>query len=473
MNRSATNDPGSVRPRRFARAFGLGLVVWLAGLLAGWSAPAAAVADRPPNLLLIVSDDHAWTDYGFMGHPTLRTPNLDRLARESLVFPRGYVPASLCSPSLASLITGRYPHQHRVVCNDPPRPPGMAAADYYRSAAFREDRERLAGFLEERPTLPGRLQSRGYLSFQSGKWWQGHFSRGGFTHGMTTGDPETGGRHGDAGLRIGRQTLQPIYDFVDDAGRQGRPWLVWYAPMMPHDPHTPPDRFLARYLGLTESPAEARYWGMVEWFDDTCGQLLDFLALRGLASNTVVAYVTDNGWITDPTTGRFAPRSKQSPYDGGLRTPILLRWPGRIAPRQESRPVSSIDLMPTLLRIAGAPPVPDLPGVDLLDRPAVRRRSAVFGACFTHDGVDLDRPASGLRWRWVVAGDWKLILPAPWNEPGDRPRLYRIADDPLEIRDLAGSNPDRVRRLGQTLDAWWMPEPAEAERAGNHAPDRR
>lgn len=435
------------------------LCLCLAALLSFlvYDTQARPAAGRPPNILLIISDDHAWTDYGFMGHSEIRTPNLDRLASQALTFPRGYVPASLCCPSLASIITGRYPNQHRVVCNDPPRPAGLEARAFYASDAFRAGREKLSSFLERIPTLPAVLRERGYVSLQTGKWWQNHFSRGGFTHGMTVGDETTGGRHGDAGLDIGRRTLQPIYDFVDQAQRDSKPWLVWYAPMMPHDPHTPPERFLARHRSLTNSLPVARYRAMVEWFDETCGQLLDFLDRRGLADDTIVAYVTDNGWITDPQSGRYAPRSKQSPYDGGLRTPILIRWPGRIRPRIDHHAVSSVDLMPTLLRLAGAS-IPDgLPGVDLLDQRAVRRRPAVPGACFTHDAVDLDRPSAGLRWRWIVAGDWKLILPNPAQEPGAAPELYRIRDDPFEAENRAAAEPRRVARLRRQLDEWWTP----------------
>ncbi len=411
------------------------------------------VDTRLPNILLIVSDDQAWTDYGFMGHPVLRTPNLDRLASRSLCFTRGYVPSSLCCPSLASLITGRFPHQHAVVCNDPPRPAGMPAADFHRSEAFRSGRARLSSFLEQIPTLPRLLQDHGYLSFQSGKWWQNDFAKGGFTHGMTRGD-----RHGDAGLEIGRVTLKPIEEFVAAAEQAGRPWLVWYAPMLPHDPHTPPDRFLARHRDTTPSLPVARYHAMVEWFDETCGQLLGFLEQRGSDRRTIVVYLADNGWITDPKTGRYAPRSKQSPYDGGVRTPILVGWPGHIEPRRDDvHPVSSLDVLPTLLRLIGATIPSDLSGQDLLDRRAVRRRNAVLGECFTHDAVDLDRPESGLRWRWIVDGSWKLIVPAPWNEPGGRVELYRVGSDPMELKDLADRELGRVRRLRRKLDAGWNP----------------
>lgn len=413
----------------------------LAGLLAA-----------PPNLLLLISDDQAWTDYGFMGHPHIRTPRLDRLAGESLLFPHGYVPSSLCCPSLASIITGRYPHQHGVVCNDPPRPPGMSAKDFYSSPQFLAGRERMASFMEAVPTLPRLLKDRGYVSFQAGKWWQNHFTRGGFTHGMTQ-----GGRHGDDGLKIGRETLRPVTDFMDEAQHNGKPWLVWYAPMMPHDPHTPPERLLAKYRGLTNSLPVAKYWAMVEWFDETCGQLLDHLEQRGLATNTIVAYVTDNGWITHPETGRYAPRSKQSPYDGGLRTPIMIRWPGQVSPGRNDQPVSSLDLMPTLLKAAGVTAPEGLPGINLLDRAAVAGRDAVFGECFTHDGVNLDRPSSGLRWRWVVSDGWKLIVPYPPNEPDGRSELFHLTEDPFETLDLAAKEPARLKQLQQRLDQWWNP----------------
>src|SRR5688500_12346026 len=129
--------------------------------------PARAADARPPNVVLIVSDDHAWTDYGFMGHAHIRTPNLDRLAAQSLVFRRGYVPSSLCCPSLASLITGRYPHQHKITSNDPPIPPGVSQAEFQRSAAFRDGREAMCRHLDAVPTLPRLLAANGYRSLQT------------------------------------------------------------------------------------------------------------------------------------------------------------------------------------------------------------------------------------------------------------------------------------------------------------------
>lgn len=427
-------------------------------VLAFFAIASIRAADTPPNVVVIISDDQAWGDYSFMGHPHIQTPHLDRLARESLTFRRGYVPASLCCPSLASIVTGKYPHQHKVTSNDPPFPPGkekMPMGKLVSDPEFQALRATMNSFMDATPTLPRLLTAHGYLTFQSGKWWQGNFKHGGFTHGMTRGEEGGGGRHGDAGLDIGRKTMQPIYDFIAEARKEAKPFFVWYAPMMPHDPHTPPERLLAKYRDKTPSEHVAKYWAMVEWFDATCGDLLGYLDREGLAQNTIVTYVTDNGWIQDPEKPRFAPRSKQSQYDGGLRTPIMVRWPGHVPPRMSDTVVSSLDLLPTLLAACKIPAPDGLSGVNLLDDAAVAARKAVFGECFTHTSKDLQTPAASLRWRWVIADDWKLIVPAPQNEPEAVVELYDLKDDPNEEHNLAKDQPERVEKMRATLDAWW------------------
>jgi len=399
---------------------------------------------------MIVSDDQHWGDFSFLGHPHIQTPHLDKLAAQSLTFTRGYVPSSLCCPSLASMISGLYPHQHKVTSNDPPLVPGMKGAAFQKSAAFLDGRETMSKFIEAVPTLPRELAKQGYLSFQSGKWWQKHYSRGGFTHGMTQ-----GGRHGDVGLDIGRKTMQPIYDFIATARKDSKPFFVWYAPMMPHDPHTPPPRILDKYKDQTPSLPVAKYWAMVDWFDETCGQLLAHLDQQGLAENTIVVFVVDNGWITDPVTGRYAEKSKQSQYDGGLRTPIMIRWPGHVKPQRSPHLAISLDFMPTLLTAAGVRLPGGLPGINLLDAQAVAARKALYGECFTHNFVDFQNPAASLRWRWVIEGDWKLIVPHQRNQPQDLVELYQLAQDPHETKNLAGANQPQVEHLTRMLTAWW------------------
>ena len=421
------------------------------------TAPAHA-AGRPPNVVMIIGDDQGWTDYSFMGHPQVRTPHLDRLASQGLTLRRGYVCTSLCSPSLASMLTGLYPHQHKITSNDPPPPAGAAPRDPANDPAYRARRRELISNFERVPTLPRMLAEKGYVSFQAGKWWGGNYRTGGFTDGMSHGDPARGGRHGDEGLEIGRKTMQPVFDFMTAARGKDAPFFLWYAPMLPHQPHDPPARLLDRYRDKTPSLPVAKYWAMCEWFDETCGQLLGFLDDQGLADDTLVVFLADNGWIQDPGADRFAPKSKRSPYDGGLRTPIVLRWPGKIRPRDSGLRAISIDLAPTILAAAGLKPSPEMPGVNLLEDSALAARPAIFGEVFTHDAVDLRRPATSLCDRWAIAGDRKLILPSPRNVPDGAAELYDLASDPFETRNLAGREAPEVARLTGLLDAWWTPE---------------
>jgi len=402
---------------------------WVVGWLVGWGLGTATLA-APPNVVLIISDDQAWTDFGFMGHPVIKTPCLDRLARESLVFPHGYVPSSLCRPSLASIITGLLPHQHKITSNDPPRLTGPDDR-----ARYLADRRAMIEHIDQVPTLPRMLAKRGYVSFQSGKWWEGNYRRGGFTEGMTHGDPQRGGRHGDQGLAIGRSGMEPIARFIASAG--DRPFFIWYAPFMPHAPHTPPERYLAKYRDKTPSIHVARYDAMCEWFDATCGELIDLIERAGQSDRTLVLLVVDNGWIQRPDSPRYAARSKRSPYEGGIRTPILVHWPGHVRPDIMERPVSSIDLAPTILDACGLDAsAAKLPGVNLLDTAAVRARRSIEGECFTHNAIDIEHPAKNLLYRWTIEWPWKRIIPDPVNLPDRHPERYHLGSDPYEKHNL-------------------------------------
>jgi arylsulfatase A-like enzyme/outer membrane protein assembly factor BamB len=446
-----------------------------------------ALAAEParPNVVLILSDDQHWRDYAFLGHQQLRTPALDRLAAESLVFTRGYVPSSLCCPSLASLITGHYPHEHLITGNDPPEQPGVPRRSPAGRKLFEQGREEMNLRLERWPTLPKLLGAHGYKSLQTGKWWQGHYSRGGFDEGMTKGS-----RHGDEGLDIGRKTMQPVYDFIGRCREAEQPFFVWYAPMLPHDPHDPGKELVSHYQTKTDSVHVARYWGNVERFDQTVGELVGYLDDNDLSENTLVVYVCDNGWITDTQRGSFAGKSKLSPYDGGLRTPIMLRQPGRIPSGRSKALASSLDLLPTILASCKVPAPEGLPGVDLLDAKAVAARKQLFGACYQHTLADLDEPGRNLLWRWTVkdvpSGEtWKLIEPVTHGLPGrhmvppyearridsvsqerfeaGETELFNVAVDPDEKENLSAAHPDVVKALRADLDHWWKPRaPAAA-----------
>ena len=460
MMRRMVAKESLIRRTRVSTRLAVLVAVVASGVCSGAVSRAGGPAPRCRNVVLVISDDQHWGDYGFMGHPHLRTPHLDRLARESLVFPRGYVPASLCCPSLASIITGRYPHEHGIVGNDPPERAGLPKDSPAARALFEAGREAMVRRLEKWPTLPQVLARRGFASLQTGKWWQGHYSRGGFTAGMTRGD-----RHGDHGLAIGRDTMQPIYDFIATCRAADEPFFVWYAPMLPHDPHDPPAELIDHYTPVADSIHVARYWANVERFDRSVGALLDHLDRERLSGETMVVYLTDNGWIQDPGSPRYAPRSKQSPYDGGLRTPIMLRQPGAIASGTNGSLAAAIDIAPTVLAACDVRAPVGLPGIDLLDPRAVADRKQIFGECHAHTIVDLERPAAGLRWRWTIRDRWKLVLPTAaaatgpgvGSDGGIAAELFDVVADPDERRDLAAEFPTLVRELTRSVDAWWDP----------------
>ena len=443
----------------------LSLLCLIAGLLRG--------AEPPPNIVFIISDDHAWTDYGFMGHPLIETPHLDRLAGRSAVFERGYVPTALCRPALATFATGLYTHQHKTSGNDPALLPPISSPDGKKNQQppeYQQLREKLISHIDAHPTLPKLLATRGYISHQSGKWWEGSYQRGGFTQGMTRGFPQPGGRHGDDGLKIGREGMGPVLGFIDQAVAEKKPFFVWYAPFLPHTPHTPPERLFTKYKNKgVKSDFVARYYAMVEWFDETCGQLLDHLDSKGLSNNTLVVYVGDNGWIQRDESEGFAPRSKQSPNEGGVRQPTLFSWPGVIkSGRRGDQLCSSIDIFPTVLAAAGVAAPANVPGLNLL--PVLRSgrptsREAVFGETFAHDVADIDDPQASLLYRWVIEGKWKLLLTYDgalsdryaWASPREekRPQLFDLFADPHENRNLASSHPEVVARLVRRLEQWW------------------
>ena len=431
-------------------------------LLAGVLAPRSLSAAERPNIVMIISDDQAWTDYGFLGHPQIRTPHLDRLARESVVFERGYVPTALCRPSLMSMITGRYAHQHGVTGNDPS--PKYAQPD---SKAYQAQRAELIANIDRFDTVPDLLGAEGYVSHQSGKWWEGNFRRGGFTAGMTRGFPQPGGRHGDDGLTIGRQGMQPVTDFLDQAVEGQKPFFLWYAPFLPHSPHNPPQRLLAHYESLGLPATVAKYYAMCEWFDETCGQLIEHLEARGVRDNTLIVYVTDNGWIQSPDKNGYAPRSKQTPYEGGVRTPIMFSWPARLKPAERPELVTSLDLAPTMLAAAGAKIPADLPGLNLLpemEHGEPIERDTIFGEGFANDIADIHNPEASLLYRWCIQDRWKLLLTydgevnryaSSHPREEQRPQLFDLLADPHEETNLAGENPEIVEKLAAAIDRWY------------------
>ena len=430
--------------------------------------------ESTPNVVLIISDDHGWPDYGFMGHGAVRTPALDRLASQSMVYTRGYVPTPLCRPSLATIATGLYPHQHGITGNDPPDEEGVRRRSPERRAAMEAVFARNQNVMEL-------LARSGYVSHQSGKWWEGNPLDHGFAAAMTHGDVTRRGRHGDDGLVIGREGMEPIFEFIHSRSAYSEsaedpPFFVWYAPFLPHTPHNPPERLVEQYREQGREEPVAKYLAMVEWLDETVGELLEFLDQRELSENTIILYVADNGWLQSPApSAQRMTRAKLSPYELGVRTPIMIRWPGSVDPgRDDETLVSSIDLVPTILSAVGIDSPSELPGIDLRDRAALASRGRVFGATFAHTSVDIEDPVANLKYRTVVRADgWKLIEPytpnrditllyggrtAPWMQLYQE--LFQVIDDPQESSNLAESEPALVQELRAELQGWWeVPQP--------------
>jgi arylsulfatase A-like enzyme len=436
----------------------LGIIAFLT------SAIAYAVTSQPsrPNIIFILSDDQAWTDYGFMGHETIKTPNLDKLAKQGLVFERGYVTAPLCRPSLASLVTGVSPTVHGIVANDADGNNNRAQKD----TAFRADFHKLPSFVKS-------LTASGYLTFQSGKWWEGSYRDGGFTHGMTHGEPKRGGRHGDVGLKIGRTGMKPVTDFIDHAVAEEKPFFIWYAPFLPHTPHNPPADLLKKYTAEDRPKDVAKYYAMCEWFDQTCGELIGYLDQKKLTENTVIIYTCDNGWAAtstradDPTQKLwegYAQRSKSSPFENGILTPMMVNWPGKIKPLKANELAHSIDIFPTIAAITGIESPKNLPGINLLDQKARQQRTTVFGVCHSVYNMTLGNPDDTLQYLWCIDGDWKLMIRHHgsdttkyrnlhvWDK--EPIRLYHLSEDPHEKKNLAETNPEKINALRKKIEMW-------------------
>lgn len=425
-----------------------------------------AAEDRRPNVILILSDDQAWADYGFMGHADIRTPHLDTLAERSLVFEHGYVTSPLCRPSLASMVTGLYPFQHGVTGNDVDGRNDRAALDVPLRKSF-----------HRHPSVIRTLTENGYLTHQSGKWWEGSSKDGGFTHGMTHGDPNRGGRHGDVGLKIGREGLEPVTEFIDLAVAEQKPFFVWYAPFLPHAPHNPPKRLLEKYARDGRAADVAKYYAMCEWFDETCGTLLDHIDDTGIRENTIVIYICDNGWAAKSTNADdpnqeqwkgFALRSKGSPYENGIRTPIMISWPGQISPQRVDDFAQAIDLFPTIAAATGIEVAAELPGIDLLDAAVRRDRKRVFGVTHAIHNMTVGNPGDTLQYLWCVEKRWKLLVRYHGEDTTNYKnvhewdtaavRLYDLEADPSEQDDLAEKHPEVVQRLKGEIAAWYSTE---------------
>lgn len=415
------------------------VLVGLAVLVLSSSAPAA---DRP-NIVLIISDDHGWPYYGFTGSDVVQTPQLDRLATEGTTFPHTFNTSSRCRPSLRSILTGLYPHQFALRS-------GAIARAHRRNTGDR-------GYpIEQMATLPRLLAKAGYATFQAGKLWDGTHLQVGFEDGMTR-TAVVGPPSKDTAVTLGRETLEPVFSFL--RRKRDEPFFLWFAPQLPHVPHDAPEKYRVPYEKAGWSGQALDYFAMCTWSDEIIGRLLTFLDERGLRDDTLVVYLSDNGWehAKEGYPGNGGRNGKGSMHELGFRTPMIFRWPGHIPPaRQIDAPVSTVDLFPTLLHLAGAGSVPGRSGIDL--GPTLRgghapERTQIIGAQFVRQ--DRRRPRDLRSFEgdayYLRDEDWYYILYGGELRKGV---LFDKRTDPDEQTDVSHLHPERVRRYREDVLSW-------------------
>lgn len=276
--------------------------------------------------------------------------------------------------------------------------------------------------------------------------------------------------NGDAGLAIGRETMEPIETFLEDVG--DGPFFIWYAPFLPHLPHDSPKRFFDLY-DETIPEHDRAYYAACSQLDHTVGQLIEMVNHQSGSRETLFVFVVDNGFQPDPAQPmrdgfgfNYTRRSKRSPFEDGLRTPILFSLSGRSRSETHDLLCSSVDIVPTILdgcsveapdAISGRSLWPLVTGeVDQL------KSEPVFGAIYPGDASVLGHPSVDVAYRWIRDGQYKLIVPhvkngKVWGDYGNLIQLYNLDDDPDEKKNLATDQRLRqtVDRLQVTLDRWW------------------
>lgn len=430
---------------------------WVRILAACLVAAALPAQAGRPNILIILADDLGIGDVSAYRKADVRTPHIDRLAREGMRFTTLRANATVCSPTRAALLTGRYPDRVGV--------PGV----------IRTHPEDSWGWLNPRVrTLPELLKPAGYHTALIGKWHLGLASpntpneRGfEFFHGFL-GDMMDSytdhRRHGNNYLRRNQEPITPTGHATDlftawaidhlrqRAAQPGHPFFLLLAYTAPHFPIEPPEAWLAnvrdRAPGL--SPARARNVALVEHFDDGVGRVLSALDATGLSTNTVVFFTSDNGGSL-PHAQSNAPwrDGKQSHYEGGLRVPFLARWPGVIPAGTESDYAGlTFDVFPTALELAGLPIPPDLDAVSLL--PVLRRKAAPVGPRELY----FIRREGGSRYggnsyEALIRGPWKILRNTPYSPL----ELYHLKADPGETNNLAPVQGQILRELSAALQS--------------------
>ena len=403
------------------------------------------------------------------------------------MFEIGHTTANHCRPTLQSLISGLYPVQYEQRATaiadrrmaEEPIPDGVYT-DRERSVLHRQYE---TGAIEEFATLPRLLADKGYVSHQSGKWWEQSYEHGGFTEGMTgswsweqaaeLGDKWFFTFMGGQGMDIGRTTMAPVTEFIAD--NADRPFFVWYGPALPHVPLNPPDRFY-KYFESREDLSESAklYYANIAWFDWGVGELIDSLRRERVLDNTLIIYINDNGWEQDAATeyaenhvtfANGGPRGKGSFFETAFRTPIIFYWKGKIrALRDAETLASAIDVMPTVLDYAGIDVPETLPGYSLRavieGGDLAEPRDYFVGKLTQHragtnfrgepDTSTEDHMGAALSGYYRRDARWHFV----WLPDDGETALYDLENDPGQTRDASAANGALVERFKADIEAW-------------------
>jgi arylsulfatase A-like enzyme len=252
-----------------------------------------------------------------------------------------------------------------------------------------------------------------------------------------------------------------------------KPFFLWYAPFLPHTPHNPPARLLEKYTAKDRPMDVAKYYAMCEWFDETCGELIGYIDKKKLTENTVFIYACDNGWAAvstradDPTQKlwtQYAQRSKSTPFENGIRSPIMVNWKGKVKPLDSDDLAHTVDIFPTITALAGIKTPESLLGINLLDEKAREQRKTVYGVFHSSHNMTLGKPNETLQYLWCIDGDWKLMIRHhgidktqyrnlhEWDK--EPYRLYNLKDDPAETKNLAKEHPEKIEALKKKIESW-------------------
>lgn len=443
----------------------------------------SSLAAGKPNIVFFLADDLGQRDLGAYGSTFYETPNLDRLAKEGAKFTDAYAACPVCSPTRASILTGQWPQRTGITdyIGAPAKPEAWKRNTKLLPAPY-SDRLAL-----DAPTLAKALKSAGYATFFAGKWhlgpegwWpenqgfdinKGGIDRGGPYGGKKYFSPYANPRltDGPDGEHLPDWLATETTRFIE--ANKERPFFAYFSFYDVHTPLMAREDLRKKYeakrvrLGLTEKwgregerdvrlvQEHAVYAAMVEAMDLAVGKVLAKLDALGLRDNTLVIFTSDNGGLSTsegwPTSNIPLRGGKGWMYEGGIREPLLVRWPGVVKPGSViGTPVSSPDFFPTLLEAAGARPQPGqtLDGTSLM--PLLKGGTLPERALFwhyPHYGNQGGAPGSAVR-----RGDWKLI---EWAED-NRAELFNLAQDIGEAINLADKEPKRVAQLRAELVAW-------------------